>query len=45
MTWEDPCNKQRVLLGIAFNNFIVNLREKQDKFMIKIYDKCFYGLS
>lgn len=36
---RDPCNKQRVLLGISLNNFIVNLRRKQHKFMIKIYDK------
>ena len=40
----DPCNKQRVLLGIAFNNFIVNLRGKQHKFMIKIYDKMLLWL-
>ena len=41
---RDPCNKQRVLLGISLNNFIVNLRRKQHKFMIKIYDKMLLWL-
>ena len=33
----DPCNKQIILLGIAFN--------KQHKFMIKIYDKMLLWLA
>ena len=41
---RDPCNKQRVLLGISLNNFIVNLRRKQHKFMIKINDKMLLWL-